>query len=311
MNTNGAANQQTSNGDEARPSHSGHRGEVEGVGQAEPGTAWIHELFRLQHSMMQEQQQAFMAQQEKLIAEIWKTAHLKQPVNGEQLSDVLASQVRDFHFDPDENATFAGWFSRYEDLFEKDASKLEDDAKVRLLLRRLGQAEHERYTSYVLPRKPKDFSFAETVSTLKGLFGSRESGVSKRFKCLQLQKNGLEDYVMFGCRVNKSVVEAELAKLSEEQLKCFLFVCGLKDDKDADIRLRLLSRIEDNEETTLTQLVEMCQKMVTLKRDTVMIESEKQINVVNDEKVLQRSGTVRSIEIAQKSTNGYGEYSQQ
>uniref|UniRef100_A0A182XPV3 DUF7083 domain-containing protein n=1 Tax=Anopheles quadriannulatus TaxID=34691 RepID=A0A182XPV3_ANOQN len=143
--------------------------------------------------MMLEQQQNFMKQQEKLIGEIRQTAQLKQPVNGsEQLSDVLAGQVKDFHFDP-ESTTFAGWFSRYEDLFEKDASKLEDDAKVRLLLRKLGQAEHERYTSCVLPRKPKDFNFTET-----------------------LQKSGLEDYVTFGCRVNKSVVEAELAGLTEE-----------------------------------------------------------------------------------------------
>ena len=214
MNSNGEANQQTSNGDEERPSHSGHRGDTGSVDPTESGPSWIHELFRQQHMMMLEQQ-TFMKQQEKLIGEIWQTAQLKQPVNGsEQLSDVLAGQVKDFHFDP-ESTTFAGWFSRYEDLFEKDASKLEDDAKVRLLLRKLGQAEHERYTSCVLPRKPKDFNFMETVSTLKSLFGSRESEVSKRFKCLQLQKSGLEDYVTFGCRVNKSVVEAELAGLTE------------------------------------------------------------------------------------------------
>lgn len=100
---------------------------------------------------------------------------------------------------------------------------------------------------------------------------------------LAVAEKWLGRYVTFG-RVNKSVVEAELAGLTEEQFKCFLFVCGLKDDRDADVRLRLLSRIEDNEVTTLTQLVEMCQKMVTLKKDAVMIESEKQINVVTDGK---------------------------
>uniref|UniRef100_A0A182R7Y8 DUF7083 domain-containing protein n=1 Tax=Anopheles funestus TaxID=62324 RepID=A0A182R7Y8_ANOFN len=116
-----------------------------------------------------------MKQQEKFKSEIWQTARCKDLVNVEQISDVLAGQIKDFRFNTEESVTFTGWFSRYEDLFEKDAHKLEDDGKVRLLLRKLGLLEHERYTSYVLPSKPKDFNFAETVSKLKSLFGPRES----------------------------------------------------------------------------------------------------------------------------------------
>lgn len=224
----------------------------------ESGSGWIGELFKQQYAMMQEQQQAFMKQQEKLIAEIWQTARLKEPVNLEQIGDVLAGQIKDFRFNPDDRVTFTGWFARYEDLFEKDANNLDDDAKVRLLLRKLGLAEHERYVSYVLPNKPKDFNFADTVEKLKALFGTRESEVSKRYECLQLQKEKTEDYVTFACRLSKSVVESKLAGLSEEQLKCLLYVCGLKDDSDNEIRLRLLSRIEENKISALDQLVEEC-----------------------------------------------------
>ncbi|XP_053667818.1 uncharacterized protein K02A2.6-like [Anopheles marshallii] len=261
----------------------GQRGSVP---ESDSGTGWIHELFKQQHAMMQEQQQAFMKQQEKLIAEIWQTARLREPVNVEQIGDVLAGQIKDFKFNPDERVTFEGWFSRYEDLFEKDAKKLDDDAKVRLLLRKLGLAEHERYVSHVLPSKPKDFNFEETVEKLKALFGSRESEVSKRYKCLQLRKEKTEDYVVFSCRVNKSVVEAKLAGLSEEQLKCLIYVCGLQDDSDSEIRLRLLSRIEDRRISTLDQLVEECQRLVSLKKDTAMFEKvPHQVNVVNDGKI--------------------------
>ncbi|XP_053667902.1 uncharacterized protein K02A2.6-like [Anopheles marshallii] len=283
MHTNEEINQQTRNGAEGPPSRSSHRGSV---GRPETEFGWIHELFKQQQTMMQEQQQTFMKQQEKFIAEIWQTARCKDPVNVEQISDVLAGQIKDFRFNPEECVTFTGWFSRYEDLFEKDAHKLEDDGKVRLLLRKLGLPEHERYTSYVLPSKPKDLNFAETVSKLKSLFGPPESEVSKRFKCLQLQKTKLEDYVAFSCRVNKSVVESELAVLTEEQLKCFLFVCGLKDDSDAEVRLRLLKQIRGNGSITLPQLVEECQQIVDLKGDTVMIEGEnKDVNVVKDGKL--------------------------
>uniref|UniRef100_A0A182S0N9 DUF7083 domain-containing protein n=1 Tax=Anopheles funestus TaxID=62324 RepID=A0A182S0N9_ANOFN len=146
MHSNEEITQQTRNGGEGPPSRSSHRGNV---GRPESEFGWIHELFKQQQITMQEQQQTFMKQQEKFISEIWQTARCKDPVNVEQISDVLAGQIKDFRFNPEESVTFTGWFSRYEDLFEKDAHKLEDDGKVRLLLRKLGLPEHERYTSYV------------------------------------------------------------------------------------------------------------------------------------------------------------------
>ena len=60
--------------------------------------------------------------------------------------------------------------------------------------------------------------------------------------------------------------------MSEEQFKSLIFVCGLKAEADAEIRTRLLTRIEEKEDVTLEQLSSECQRIVNLRHDTAMIE---------------------------------------
>ncbi|XP_062700588.1 uncharacterized protein K02A2.6-like [Aedes albopictus] len=249
-------------------------------GQMDPYLLWfqqqqqsyVAELFRQQQEVMQQQQQSFMAQQEQLIRSILTSIQVQVPSNPEAILDSLASNIKEFRYDPENNVTFAVWYSRYEDLFEKDASRLDGEAKVRLLMRKLGMSEHERYVSFVLPKAPKEFDFPMTVKKLSVLFGAAESVISRRYRCLQISKQPQEDYVSYACRINKSCVEFELSKLSEEQFKCLVFVCGLKSDKDAEVRLRLLSKIEERNDVTLEQLSEECQRLLNLRHDTAMIE---------------------------------------
>ncbi|XP_055522812.1 uncharacterized protein K02A2.6-like [Wyeomyia smithii] len=68
-------------------------------------------------------------------------------------------------------------------------------------------------------------------------------------------------------------VEFELKKLSEEQFKCLIFVCGIKSECDAEVRTRLLTKIEDCADVTLGALMEECQRLINLKNDTAMIEA--------------------------------------
>ncbi|XP_055543388.1 uncharacterized protein K02A2.6-like [Wyeomyia smithii] len=185
----------------------------------------------------------------------------------------MAGNIKEFQYDPDTRSTFAAWVARYEDLFAKDAERIDDGAKVRLLLRRLGTNEHYRYVSYILPNTPKDFSFSDTVGKLKSLFGTKESTVKKRYCALTLAKVPAEDFVSYACRVNKMCVEFELKKLSEEQFKCLIFVCGIKSECDAEVRTRLLTKIEDCADVTLGALMEECQRLINLKNDTAMIEA--------------------------------------
>ncbi|XP_055622033.1 uncharacterized protein K02A2.6-like [Toxorhynchites rutilus septentrionalis] len=190
----------------------------------------------------------------------------------QQQEALFRNAMSSINFDPENHCTFAAWYARYEDLFAEDAHRLDDDAKVRLLLRRLGTNEHYRYVSYILPSTPKDFTFDVTVQKLTALFGTTESMVKKRYSTLTIAKTPTEDYVTFACRVNKMCVEFELKKMSEQQFKCLMFVCGLKGECDADVRTRLLVKIESNDDVTLEAMIDECQRLINLKNDTAMIE---------------------------------------
>nr|XP_049466987.1 uncharacterized protein K02A2.6-like [Anopheles coluzzii] len=154
------------------------------------------------------------------------------------LKDFLHAQ---FQYNKETGITFKSWFSRYLDLFQKDAARIDDAAK--------------------------------TVENLTCLFDTQESLLSKRFKCLQIMKTRTEDHLSYACRINKACVEFELKKLNEEEFKCLLYMCGLKDEIDADIRTRLLARIEDKACVTLQQLSSECHRLINLKKDSAMIEA--------------------------------------
>lgn len=244
-------------------------------------------------SMMQILQlmQQQMAQQQHILAQLMQQQGPSQNsfTSPEQILDSLCSHVKEFKYDAEAGTTFAAWYRRYEDLFEKDAARLSDEAKVRLLMRKLGTLEHDRYVNFILPKYSRDFSLSETVTKLTDLFGTKESLLHRRYKCLNTCRKGSEDYLAYACRVNKGVVEFELGKLTEEQLKCLVFVCGLKDDKEEEIRRRLLTRIEDRPEITLEQITMECQRIINLRLDSAMIEGEtkEQVNALQYKKRFQ------------------------
>lgn len=283
-------------GDQHIPQHSTQNGHPQpGINQQQPlhqfppppsaqstgNDGLLYNIFQhLQHqqaamNQMLQQQQLFFQQQEERFQRAFHSINPEVPANPELILDSLASNIHEFRYDADSHVTFGAWYSRYDDLFARDAQRLDDGAKVRLLLRKLGSAEHDRYVSFILPALPKDFSFDQTVRKLKSLFGAKESVISRRYRCLQMSKNPVEDFVSYTCRVNKSCVEFELGKLNENQFKCLMFVCGLKSESDAEIRTRLLSRIEENDDVTLEQLSEECQRIISLKQDAAMIEASK------------------------------------
>ncbi|XP_058826951.1 uncharacterized protein LOC131686937 [Topomyia yanbarensis] len=103
---------------------------------------------QLQHQQLMAQflqrQQQNDEQQQAFFRSAVSSIHVQVPPNPEQILDSLAGNVKEFRYDADNSVTFAAWYSRYEDLFEKDAARLDDEAKVRLLLRKLGAVEHER-----------------------------------------------------------------------------------------------------------------------------------------------------------------------
>ncbi|XP_052895692.1 uncharacterized protein K02A2.6-like [Anopheles moucheti] len=229
-----------------------------------------------QQSVSQPQSASQPQQQQQSVSQPQSASQPQQqhhqfPFNPEQILDSLARNITEFRFDADAGVTFEKWYSRYEDLFVRDAARIDDAAKVRLLLRKLGPLEHERYVNYILPQKPRDFTLEATIAKLKSIFGKTESLLTKRYKCMQLVKSKSEDFLVYACRVNRACVDFELNGMSEEQLKCLVFVCGLKEETDKDFRVKLLTRIEERPDITLEQISAECNRIANLKRENAMI----------------------------------------
>lgn len=201
-------------------------------------------------------------------------ATVQSSSRNEYVLDSLASNITEFNYDLEKGCSFDAWFSRYADLFEKDAAQLDDAAKVRLLLRKLNPAAHERYTSFILPKLSKEFNFAETVAKLQSIFGTPVSTFHRRYQCLQTTKDEDEDFISYSCKVNRACVDFKLQELKEDQFKCLIFVCGLKGPKDSDIRMRLLSKINETQDISLEKVVDECKSLINLKKDSVLIGNQ-------------------------------------
>uniref|UniRef100_A0A182HXF7 DUF7083 domain-containing protein n=1 Tax=Anopheles arabiensis TaxID=7173 RepID=A0A182HXF7_ANOAR len=75
--------------------------------------------------MLQEQQIAPQAQLHP--AQQYQPA---VPSNPELILDALANSIAEFRYEAESGVTFEAWFTRYEDMFAKDASRLGDEAKI-------------------------------------------------------------------------------------------------------------------------------------------------------------------------------------
>lgn len=110
--------------------------------------------------------------------------------------ETLGQSMSEFEFAPESGATSAAWYGRYESLFSEDAVNLSEQAKTRLLLRKLSTRCHQLYVNSILPQTPAQKSFTDTVKLLKDILGRQESLFSTRYKCLQLNKSTVDDYTM-------------------------------------------------------------------------------------------------------------------
>lgn len=189
----------------------------------------------------------------------------------EKLMDTIGNSISTFMYDADNGITFDSWYNRHEDAFTVDGKELDDASKTRLLLRKIDQISHERYANYILPKKPREVNFNETVTTLKKIFGRKVSDFAARYQCLKLEKNINQDILTYAGLVNKYCEDFKLSATTVDQFKCLIFVCGLTQPTDADIRTRLLSKIENEPTATVADLVSECDRILSLKHDTAMV----------------------------------------
>ncbi|XP_055588877.1 uncharacterized protein K02A2.6-like [Uranotaenia lowii] len=193
--------------------------------------ATTQEVFQ---TIMRQNQQ--MAEQNARLMQILERIGIQESSSSPKSSspefiiESLASNIREFIYDPENGLVFDRWYRKYEDLFLRDGAVLDDAAKVRLL-RSLSVNVHE--------------------------------------------KNGHQTH--------KVCEDFELANLTADQFKSLIFICGLQSTKDADIRTRLLSKLEatgPEDENSLEILVKDAQRLQNLKLDTAMVEQHQQVTSV-------------------------------
>ncbi|CAH8430770.1 unnamed protein product [Dicrocoelium dendriticum] len=233
-------------------------------------------------AILLQQQAQFEASQLRLIETLTRqlsiqTGSLSTTVKPSASVDAITNSITEFSYDPNAGLTFESWFKRYEDVFRVELGDHDDDWKVRLLLRKLGTAEHSRYVNFILPKNARDCTFEETVKCLGQIFGEQSSIFNTRYQCLKIAKADADDYVTYAGIVNRECEKFDIKSITADQFKCLIFICGLHSPRDAEIRTRLLSKLEQDQQMTLQTITTECQRLLNLKHDTLMLEKQQSI----------------------------------
>ena len=139
--------------------------------------------------------------------------------------------------------------------------------------------EHKMYANFILPRHPSEISFQETIQISTKVFGEWCSLFNKHWQCLNLTKKENEDYTTFACIVNRECEKFRLSEITPDMFKCLIFIQGLTTPKDAEIRSRLLTKLEQDQKITLQNLTDVCQRILNLRADTAKIEARDISNI--------------------------------
>ncbi|XP_053698915.1 uncharacterized protein K02A2.6-like [Sabethes cyaneus] len=92
----------------------------------------LNQLLLRQQQNEQRSEERFQQSEERhqaFLRTITSSINVQVPPNPEQILDSLAGNIKEFHYEVESNLTFASWYSRYDDLFAKDAFRLDDPAK--------------------------------------------------------------------------------------------------------------------------------------------------------------------------------------
>lgn len=65
---------------------------------------------------------------------------------------------------------------------------------------------------------------------------------------MNIQGNNDVNYIIYVGRVNKECEKIQLDELMPDILKCLIFTQGLTGEKDAEVRTRILTKLEQNQD---------------------------------------------------------------
>lgn len=216
----------------------------------------INNLISENQRIQREHQEELREQKEEMKTLIKSLADSKLTPPGRPVFTIeaLAKSFEQFHHDPARGGTFRAWYSRYEGIFSRETNDLDDAGKVRLVMRKLETPDYDRFNNHLAPEKAEEIPFVQLIERLKNYFDVEESLFSKRFNCLQVERGQQESLRDFSGRVNKLGEDFELGKLTKDQFKSLLFILGLKQPTDTELRTRLLTMYQREEGITFAQM---------------------------------------------------------
>lgn len=141
-----------------------------------------------------------------------------------------------------------------------------------MLIRKLGTKKNERFVNFILPKRPSDLTFTETVSILTDIFGEQQSLLNIRYNCFKLSKNQSDDFVTYAGHVNHECERFHLQTLTDDQFKCLIFIAGLQSPNDSELRSRPLVKLETDKNVTVQDLMTECNRLLSLKKDTMLVQ---------------------------------------
>ncbi|XP_050091400.1 uncharacterized protein LOC126574989 [Anopheles aquasalis] len=178
--------------------------------------------------------------------------------------------------------SFDGWYFKYGEIFQEETTSLNDRAKVQLLVSRLGDLEMKKYINSIAPLRVNELTFRETIAKLMSLFAKTKSRTTRRLQYIQLEKEENEAIINYGLRVDKAFCAAEMEEISPNELKCLMFVLGLKSPKEAALRKWLIERMDEKGSgLKLSDLQKLCDqfKENTTKKNAITKIDEIQAKV--------------------------------
>ena len=146
-----------------------------------------------------------------------------------------------------------------------------DEKKIFFFLCKLSPADYEKYCNYILPKKPGNITFDETVLILSRIFSEKSSLFYMLYQCLNFMKK-TNDYVTYTAIVNRECERFKLSELTTDNLKCFIFVEVLTAEKYSEIWSHILSKLEAYLKLMLKVVAKECEMIMNLKHSTVKIQ---------------------------------------
>ena len=206
---------------------------------------------------------------------LFKSLSNNQPKDSTTIftQNAVWNALETFSYALDEDKTFEAHYKRYEDIYITDSDDWTDAKKssaTSTKARNCGTQQVRR--SYRTKKRTYELDFLETVKLLSELFSSKTTLFHKRWKCLNLTKRDSDDYLGFASVVNKNYDDFKVGELSADNFKCLIFAQGLVSVKNAEIRRRVLSKLENEADFTLQKLAEDCQRIVSVRKDSKNIE---------------------------------------